>query len=91
MEKLLKIIKVFFGVIWVPVLFFFHLGIAASCDNKDGDWFVAVILILIRWILSVVTYIIYDNLSKRSARCSLYTALRSAIPTSSFPSTSSLP
>lgn len=63
MEKLLKIIKVFFGTVWVLVLLFFHLGIAASCDNKDGDWFIAAVLILIWWILSVGTYIIYDNLS----------------------------
>ena len=70
-------------------MFFFHLGIAASCDNEDGDWFVEVILILIRRILSVGTYIIYDNLSKRSAMCSRYIALRSAIQISCFPSTSS--
>ena len=61
MEKLFKFIKVFFGVIWVLILAFFHLGIAASCDNEDGDWFVAVVFILIWWILSVGTYIIYDN------------------------------
>lgn len=61
MEKLFKFIKVFFGIVWVLVLFFFHLGIAASCDNEDGDWFVAVVCILIWWILSVGTYIIYDN------------------------------
>ncbi|MBD5383476.1 MAG: hypothetical protein HDR72_00570 [Ruminococcaceae bacterium] len=62
MEKLLKIIKVFFGTVWVLVLLFFHLGIAASCDNENGDWFIAAVLILIWWILSVGTYIIYDNL-----------------------------
>lgn len=63
MQKFLTFLKVFFGTIWVLVLIFWHLGLAASCEDKGSDWFTAAVLILIWWIFTAGTYLIYDSVS----------------------------
>lgn len=63
MQKFLKFLKVFFGMIWVLVLILCHIGLAVSCRDKNGDWFTAAVLILIWWIFTAGTYFIYDSVS----------------------------
>lgn len=63
MQTFLKIIKVIGGTLWVLILIVFHLGIAASCDDRDSFiGFTSIVLILIWWILTVGIYLIYDKL-----------------------------